>query len=146
MITNGYFSISLLNCPNIKIGRIDIQFIRPNKTNETDVNEFLEKSLQVCKDGIPQRDENDDIQTLAISKREYASYRRIYKYKMDSALKFELEFKHRQTKLVQDYLFCDQLSIFEHELVHQYFKYSRQVLNLNYPYTDWVYEKIFIRF
>jgi len=72
LITNGYFSISLLNCQNIKIGRIDIQFIRPNKTNDTDVNQFLEKSLQVCKDAIPQRDENDNIQTLAISKREYA--------------------------------------------------------------------------
>jgi hypothetical protein len=57
------------------------------------VNEFLEKSLQVCKDGIPQRDENDNIQTLAIGKREYAYYRRIYK--MDSALKFELEIKKR---------------------------------------------------
>jgi hypothetical protein len=53
LITNGYFAISLLNCQNIKIGRIDIQFIRPNKTNDTDVNEFLEKSLQVSKDGIP---------------------------------------------------------------------------------------------
>lgn len=93
MITNGYFSISLLNCQNIKIGRIDIQFIRPSKTNDTDVNEFLEKSLQVCKDGIPQRDENDNIQTLAIGKREYAYYRKIYK--MDSTLKFELELKKR---------------------------------------------------
>lgn len=93
LITNGYFSISLLTCPNIKIGCIDIQFIRPNKTNDTDVNEFLEKSLQVSKDGIPQRDENDNIQTLAISKREYAYYRRIYK--MNSALKFKLEIKKR---------------------------------------------------
>jgi len=40
LITNEYFSISLLNCQNIKIGRIDIQFIQPNKTNDTDVNEF----------------------------------------------------------------------------------------------------------
>ena len=65
LITNGYFSISLLNCQNIKIGRIDIQFIRSKKNNGTDVNEFLEKSLQVSKDGIPQRDENYNIQTLA---------------------------------------------------------------------------------
>lgn len=49
MITNGYFSILLLNCQNIKIGRIDIQFIRPNKTNDTDGNEFLEKSLPIAK-------------------------------------------------------------------------------------------------
>jgi hypothetical protein len=66
LITNGYFFILQLNCQNIKIGRIDIQFIRPNKTNDTDVNKFLEKSLQVCKDGIPQRDENGNIQTLAL--------------------------------------------------------------------------------
>ena len=42
-----FFSISEFNCPNIKISRIDIQFIRPNKTNDTDVYEFLEKSLAV---------------------------------------------------------------------------------------------------
>ena len=64
LITNGYFSISLLNCQNIKIGRIDIQFIRPKKNNDPDVNEFLEKSLQIWKDGIPQRDENYNIQTI----------------------------------------------------------------------------------
>ena len=91
--TNGSFSISLLNCRNIKIGRIDIQFIQPNKTNDIDVDEFLEKSLQVSKDGIPQKDENDNIQTLAIGKRENAYYIRIYK--IDSALKFELEIKKR---------------------------------------------------
>ena len=51
MITNGYFSILLLNCQNIKIGRIDIQFIRPNKTNDSDGNEFLEKSLPIAKLG-----------------------------------------------------------------------------------------------
>ena len=55
LITNGSFSISQLNCQNIKIGRIDIQYIRPNKTNDIDVDEFLEKSLQVSKDGILQR-------------------------------------------------------------------------------------------
>ena len=57
------------------------------------MDEFLEKSLQVCKDGIPQRDENDNIQTLAIGKRENAYYIRIYK--MYSTLKFELEIKKR---------------------------------------------------
>lgn len=57
------------------------------------MNEFLEKSLQIFKDGIPQRDENDNIQTLAIGKRENAYYIRIYK--TDSALKFEIEIKKR---------------------------------------------------
>ena len=94
LITNGSFSISQLNCQNIKIGRIDIQYIRPNKTNDIDVDESLERSLQVSKDGIPKRDENDNIQTLAIGKRENAYYIRIYK--MDSAFKFELEIKMAQ--------------------------------------------------
>lgn len=96
LITNGSFSISQLNCQNIRIGRIDIQYIRPNKTNDIDVDKFFEKSLQVFKDGIPQRDENENIQTLAIGKRENAYYIRIYK--MDSALKFELEIKKRSAQ------------------------------------------------
>ena len=58
------------------------------------MDEFLEESLQVFKDGRPQRDENDNMQTLAIGKRENAYYIRIYK--IDSALKFELEIKKRQ--------------------------------------------------
>jgi hypothetical protein len=41
LITNGYFSISQLNCQNIKIGRIDIQFIRPKKTNDTSLQTDL---------------------------------------------------------------------------------------------------------
>ena len=40
--------------------------------------------------------------------------------------------------MVQDYLFQNQLDIFEHQLVIQYFQYSEGVLCLDYPYTDWV--------
>ncbi len=53
-------------------------------------------------------------------------------------MRFELELKHRQTKLVQDYLFENQLDVFEHQLVLQYFKYSSQVLRSDYSYTDWI--------
>ena len=82
LITNGYFSTSQLNCQNMKISRINIQFIRSNKTSDTDVNQFLEKSLQVCKDWVttPQRDQNGNIRTLAISKREYPYSMRISKF------------------------------------------------------------------
>ena len=73
---------------------------------------------------------------LKINRRNNSLHYRVYQ--KNQVVRFELEFKNRQTKLVQDYLFYDQLSIFEHELVHQYFKYSRQVLNLNYPYADWI--------
>ena len=59
-------------------------------------------------------------------------------YQKDKDIRLELEFKHRQTKLVENYLFHNQLDIFEHQLVLQFFKYSGRVLNLNYIYTDWI--------
>lgn len=136
LITNGYFSTSLLNCQNIKIGRIDIQFIRPNKTNDTDVNQFLEKSLQVCKDAIPQRDKNGNIQTLAISKREYAYYRRIYK--MDSALKFELEIKKRPAQYFGLLLLNASYQEFEDYLSKSFFKHFWKSIFLETCFTDWL--------
>lgn len=59
-------------------------------------------------------------------------------YQKDQRVRFEIELKHRQTKLVQDYLFQNQLDSFEHQLVIQYFQYSERVLCLDYSYTDWV--------
>jgi hypothetical protein len=136
LITNGYFSISLLNCQNIKIGRIDIQFLRPNKTNDTDVNEFLEKSLQVSKDGIPQRDENDNIQTLSIGKREYAYYRRIYK--MDSALKFELEIKNQTANSLGLLLLNGFYQDFESTTSRRFLKHLKKSLSFQTCFTDWL--------
>jgi hypothetical protein len=59
-------------------------------------------------------------------------------YQKDQRVRFEIELKHRQTKLVQDYLFQNQLNLFEHHLVIQYFKYSGQILRSDYPFTDWI--------
>lgn len=61
-------------------------------------------------------------------------------YQKDQKVRFEIELKHRQTKLVQDYLFNNQFDLFEHQLIIQYFKYSERVLRLDYvyPYTDWL--------
>ena len=53
-------------------------------------------------------------------------------------MRFKLELKYRQTKLVQNYLFANQLDIFEYELILKYFKYSEQLLGSNYYYTDWI--------
>ena len=35
-------------------------------------------------------------------------------------------------------MFENQLDIFEHQLVTQYFEYSNQVLRSDYCYTDWI--------
>lgn len=59
-------------------------------------------------------------------------------YQKDQSLGFELELKHRQTKLVQEYLFNNQLDVFECKLVGEYFRYSGEVLCLDYPYTSWI--------
>jgi hypothetical protein len=40
--------------------------------------------------------------------------------------------------MIQDYLFHNHLDVFEYKLVLQYFKYSGQVLRLDYPYPDWI--------
>lgn len=136
LITNGSFSISQLNCQNIKIGRIDIQFIRPKKNNDIDVDEFLEKSLQVCKDGIPQRDENDNIQTLAIGKRENAYYIRIYK--IDSALKFELEIKKRPAQYFGLLLLKGSYQEFEDYLSKSFLKQFCKSIFLETCFTDWL--------
>jgi hypothetical protein len=73
---------------------------------------------------------------LKINRRNNSLHYRVYQ--KDEDVRFELEFKHRQTKLVRDYLFHNQFDIFEHQLVFQYLKYSERVLRLDYIYTDWI--------
>lgn len=73
---------------------------------------------------------------LKVNRRNNSRHYRVYQ--KDKTVRFELELKHRQTKLVQDYLFQNQLDMFEHYLVTQYFEYSGQVLRSDYPHTNWI--------
>jgi hypothetical protein len=41
-------------------------------------------------------------------------------YQKDQRVRFEIELKHRQTKLVQDYLFQNQLNIFAKPISNKY--------------------------
>jgi hypothetical protein len=75
---------------------------------------------------------------LKVNRRNNSRHYRVYQKDEDETVRFELELKHRQTKLVQDYLFENQLDVFEHQLVIQYFQYSNQVLRSDYSYTDWI--------
>jgi hypothetical protein len=77
-----------------------------------------------------------DVKMLKVNRRNNSRHYRVYQ--KDETVRFELELKHRQTKLVQDYLFDNQLDVFEHQLVIQYFQYSGQVLRSDYCYTDWI--------
>ena len=42
-------------------------------------------------------------------------------YQKDENVRFELELKHKKTKLVQNYLFNDKLNNFKQLLVTEYF-------------------------
>ena len=77
-----------------------------------------------------------DGKMLKVNRRNNSLHYRVYQ--KNERVRFKLELKHRQTKLVQDYLFQNQLAIFEDHLVRQYFKYSGKVLRLDYVYTDWI--------
>ena len=137
LIKNGVFSISKLNC-HVTLGRIDIQFIRTNRTNDSDVNEFLEKCLEICKNenGMPQRDKNGNIQTLGIGRRENAYFIRIYK--IESALKFELEIKKSPARQVGLLLLKGSCKEFENYISKKFFKKFWKSLFLETCFSDWL--------
>lgn len=77
-----------------------------------------------------------DGKMLKVNRRNNSLYYRVYQ--KNEKVRFELELKHSQTKLVQDYLFQNQFAIFGDHLVKQYFEYSGIVIHLNYVYIDWI--------
>ena len=126
----------------LSLGRIDLCFCRTNDSNHTtkSFDTFLVDSRRKTQNHTTTRyiklHDFPDGRMLKINRRNNSLHYRVYQ--KDERVRFELEFKHRQTKLVQDYLFKNQFDIFEHELVTQYFKYSGRVLDVNYVYTDWI--------
>jgi hypothetical protein len=130
------------NQHSLNLGRIDLCFSHPNDLNHTSksFNGFLVDSRSKIQNYTTTRhirlQDFPDGKILKVNRRNNSVHYRVYQ--KDQSVRFEIELKHRQTKLVQDYLFQNQLDIFEHQLVIKYFQYSERVLCLNYPYTDWV--------
>ena len=108
LITNRYFSISLLNCPNIKIGRIDIQwenltkfditlsrfdlvYERSNKpTDKIDTKEFLNSSYRQFQESHPNR--------KLVSERNRKGLIHYRIYRRNNYLRFEAEMKGKFIK------------------------------------------------
>ena len=126
----------------LSLGRIDLYFCRTDGSNDTIqlFDAFLVGSrTQIQNHTTTRHIRLQDFpggKMLKVNRRNNSLHYRVYQ--KNQGIRFELEFKHRQTKLVQNYLFNNQLDIFEHQLVIQYFKYSGQVLCLDYVYTDWL--------
>jgi hypothetical protein len=126
----------------LSLGRIDLCFSRPNDWSHT--SKLFDAFLVDSRSQIQYRTNTKYIKLqdfpngkmLKVNRRNNSRHYRVYQ--KDETVRFELELKHRQTKLVQDYLFENQLDVFEHQLVIQYFQYSNQVLRSDYSYTDWI--------
>jgi hypothetical protein len=136
------WSLLKFDLQTLSLGRIDLCFSRPNDLNHTSksFDAFLVDSrTQIQNHTNTQHIRLQDFpngKVLKINRRNNSLHYQIYQ--KDEGVRFELEFKHRQTKSVQNYLFHNRLDVFEQKLVLQYFKYSGQVLRLDYQYTDWI--------
>ena len=126
----------------LSLGRIDLCFSRPNDLNHTSksFDIFLVDSRSKIQNHTNTRhiklQDFPDGKMLKLNRRNNSVHYRVYQ--KDQRVRFEMELKYRKTKLVQDYLFRNQLDMFEHHLVIQYFQYSERVLCLDYQYTDWI--------
>ena len=127
---------------NLSLGRIDLCFSRPNDLNHTSksFDIFLVDSRSKIQNHTNTRhiklQDFPDVKMLKVNRRNNSVHYRVYQ--KDQRVRFEMELKYRKTKLVQDYLFHNQLDMFEHHLVLQYSQYSERVLCLDYQYTDWI--------
>ena len=127
---------------SLSLGRIDLCFSRLNDWSHTSklFDAFLVDSRSQIQNHTNTKyiklQDFPDVKMLKVNRRNNSRHYRVYQ--KDESVRFELELKHRQTKLVEDYLFDNQLDVFEHQLVIQYFQYSDQVLRSDYIYTDWV--------
>ena len=130
------------NQHSLTLGRIDLCFSHSNGLNHTSksFDGFLVDSQNKIQNYTTTRhirlQDFPDGKILNVNRRNNSVHYRVYQ--KDQSIRFEIELKHRETRLVQDYLFQNQLDIFEHRLVIRYFQYSERVLCLGYPYTDWV--------
>ena len=136
------WKILMIDQHTLSLGRIDLYFSRTNGFNDTlkSFDAFLVDSRTQIQNHTTTRhirlQDFPDGKVLKVNRRNNSLHYRVYQ--KDQGVRFELEFKHRQTQLVQNYLFNNQLDIFEDKLVLQFFKYSGQVLRLDYQYTDWI--------
>ena len=98
---------------SLTLGRIDLCFSRPNDWSHASklFDTFLVDSRRQIKDRTNTKhiklEDFPNGKMLKVNRRNNSRHYRVYQ--KDETVRFELELKHRQTKLVQDYLFENQL-------------------------------------
>jgi len=144
LIKNQKFDWSSLKFDqqNLSLGRIDLCYSRPNSLNHT--NKLFDTFLVDCRSKIQNHTTTRHIKftdfpngkLLKVNRRNNSIHYRVYQ--KNENVRFEIEYKNRQTKLVEDFLFQNQFELFENQLVLKYFQYSKRILDLKYVYTDWI--------
>lgn len=110
----------------LNLGRIDLCFSRPNPLNHRSksFDSFLVDSRTQTQNYTNSRhirlQDFPDGKFLKVNRKNNSIHYRVYQ--KNEGVRFELELKHRKTKLAQDYLFQNKLSDFEALLVMEYFK------------------------
>ena len=145
LIKNGFFSISQLNCDSkdLRIGRIDLQFIRKNQNDDSELEDFFQKSLEIFQTkkrmGMIERDRNDNPETLALGNRHTQAYFiRIYKLDADDALKFELEIRKYPANSLGYLLLNDSFQQFEDSVSRKFVNQLQKSICLETSFTDWL--------
>ena len=144
LIKTQKFDLSLLKFDQktISLGRIDLCFSKPTDSNHSSksFDAFLIDSRSKIQSHTTTRhiklQDFPGGKMLKVNRRSNSRHYRVYQ--KDKSVRFELELKHRQTKLIQEYLFKNQLDVFEYQLVLGYFQYSEQVLSSDSQYTSWI--------
>jgi hypothetical protein len=131
---------------SISLSRFDLCYFRPNDlpNNRKLFDKFLVDSRSQILESTRTRHlslkDNTRGKILKVNRRSNSFHYRVYE--KDNGVRFELEMKKRQTKLVQDYLFNNQLEKFEHKLTRMYYQYSERLFPLDNSYTNWVVDFI----
>ena len=144
LIKENIFSISELNCPNISISRIDIQYIRPNQNYETNFIDFFNESKEIFQTNFVGQPAfvGTDGKSIILGDRYSSYFVRIYSIESNSALKFELEIKKRTANKLGLFLLRSLFSEFESAVSRQYFNRLKKSLSLQTCFTDWLLDSL----
>lgn len=144
LIKENIFSISELNCTNISINRIDIQYIRPNQNYETNFIDFFNESKEIFQTNFVGQPAfvGTDGKSIILGDRDSSYFVRIYSIESNSALKFELEIKKRTANKLGLFLLRSLFSEFESMVSKKYFNRLRKSLSLQTCFTDWLLDSL----
>ena len=70
--------------------------------------------------------------------RQSTKYFRVYQKKTGTRFELKLKNKSQYFKSIQNLFFQNCRSTFEDQTINHFYSHSKKVLNLTFPYTDWL--------